>query len=62
MAVWSREDPIRNFPLKKTIIYPDSAKVDVVKIIFHALFLVLETSKRRKEKIEQSTYTFHKFI
>ena len=31
----------------------------MVKIVFHVLFLVLET---KEEKIEQTTYAFHKLI
>ena len=47
MAVWYREDLIRNFSLRD-LLYLDSAKIDVVKMIFHVLFLVLETIERRK--------------
>ena len=36
------------FLFKKDLSYFDSGKIDVMKMIFHMLFLVLETSKRRK--------------
>ena len=39
MAVWHREDPIRNFLIIKDIFYLDSPKVDVVKMIFHVLLI-----------------------
>ena len=39
MAVWYREDAIRNFSLKKDLLYLDSAKINVAKMIFHVFFL-----------------------
>ena len=47
MAVWYREDLIRNFSFKD-LFYLYSAKMDMVKMIFHVLFLVFETIQRRK--------------
>ena len=38
----------QKFLYKKDLFYPDSAKIDMVKITFHVLFLVLETTERRK--------------
>ena len=46
MTVWYRKDPIRNFSIKD-LFYLDIAKTDMVKMIFHVLFLVLETIERR---------------
>ena len=46
MAAWYRENTITYFSLKKTF-YLDSIKTDVVKMIFHVLFLVLENIERR---------------
>ena len=47
MAVWYREDRIRNFFLNDCF-YLNSSKTDMVKMIFHVLFLVLETIQRRR--------------
>ena len=38
---------IRNFSLKRPF-YLDSAKIHLVKMIFHVLFRVLETIERRR--------------
>ena len=46
MAVWYREDLIENFSFKD-LFYLDNAKIDMVKMIFQVLFLVLETIERR---------------
>ena len=47
MAVWYREDPIRNFSLKY-LFYLKSAKIEIVKMIFNVFLLVLKTTERRK--------------
>ena len=50
---------MKNFSQKDLL--ADNAKIIVVKIIFHVLFLVLETRERRKWNKLQN-YAVHKFI